>query len=591
MRLNVSTKLILAIPIALLLSFGCATLLTLNTVRGNNADLVRTMLTEFDKSMESSITALREAGNQTAENLQNADREIGDIVRNLYEMSNQRLVQSLGNQIYPLIENFDYKSAGSIIEEKLKSDKDISWIRFTTSETPSKKDVFEYGSKQQEEDQNIRTLSWKHADGATYLNLDMQVCLTKAQIDSMDKIRGIISAIIKNNKETLGAVKASGESSKLSTRRLADTLASKGNQTLVTYLAILMSLILVVTCTAITFFTRNNVIQPIRTLIAVLKDTSGDITSTSNMVASSSQQLAEGATEQAAALEQTSTSLEEMAAMTRRNAENASNANQLMKEATVVVERANGSMNSLTESMQEITKASEETQKIIRTIDEIAFQTNLLALNAAVEAARAGEAGAGFAVVADEVRNLAMRAADAAKNTAQLIEGTVKKVKDGWELVDRTNAEFREVATSVAKSGDLVSEITSASKEQAQGIEQVGRAVSEMERVTQQNGSTAEESASASEQMSSQAQQIEEYVSGLVVLVGTKADTNHGSDVRKGGELRGRKGDAPSLRAFVKPLKSNGRGYGREVSEAGRVSKEANPAQIIPFGDGDLSDF
>src|SRR5512140_2025943 len=184
--------------------------------------------------------------------------------------------------------------------------------------------------------------------------------------------------------------------------------------------------------------------------------------------------------------------------MTKQNADNAGEANNLMIDAKDVVATANQSMGRLTESMGEITKASEETSKIIKTIDEIAFQTNLLALNAAVEAARAGEAGAGFAVVADEVRNLAMRAADAAKNTANLIEGTVKKVKDGSEVVERTNAEFSQVETSAGKMGELIGEITAASGEQAQGIEQISKAVSEMDKVVQVNAANAEESASAS---------------------------------------------------------------------------------------------
>ncbi len=154
-------------------------------------------------------------------------------------------------------------------------------------------------------------------------------------------------------------------------------------------------------------------------------------------------------------------------------------------------------MDKLTVSMEEITKASEETSKIIKTIDEIAFQTNLLALNAAVEAARAGEAGAGFAVVADEVRNLAMRAADAAKNTAALIDGTVKKVTNGSTLVEQTNGAFTEVASSVVKGGELIGQIAAASSEQAQGIEQITVAVSEMDRVTQQNAAGAEEMASS----------------------------------------------------------------------------------------------
>jgi hypothetical protein len=181
-----------------------------------------------------------------------------------------------------------------------------------------------------------------------------------------------------------------------------------------------------------------SLMRPLRRVIEGIEGSADQVATASSQVSSASQQLAEGSSEQAASIEETSSSLEEMSSMTKQNADNADQANKLIAGTKDVVSLASQSMERLTNSMLEISKASEETSKIIKTIDEIAFQTNLLALNAAVEAARAGEAGAGFAVVADEVRNLAMRAADAAKNTADLIEGTVKKVKEGSTFVQKT---------------------------------------------------------------------------------------------------------------------------------------------------------
>lgn len=278
--------------------------------------------------------------------------------------------------------------------------------------------------------------------------------------------------------------------------------------------------LLVVVLAASLIFTRRCISRPVTRIVSGLNDGAEQVASAAAQISSSSQLLAEGASEQAASIEETSASLEEMASMTHRNADNARQADRLMKETRKVVAQANESMSQMCRSMDDIAKASEETSKIVKTIDEIAFQTNLLALNAAVEAARAGEAGAGFAVVADEVRNLAMRAADAARNTASLIEQTVKKVKDGSVLMSATNSAFGQVAQSADKVGDLVGEIAAASEEQAEGAEQVNKAVSEMDKVTQQNAAGAEESASASEEMSAQAATMKAMVDDLMALVG-----------------------------------------------------------------------
>jgi methyl-accepting chemotaxis protein len=257
----------------------------------------------------------------------------------------------------------------------------------------------------------------------------------------------------------------------------------------------------------------------------------------------------------------------------------AGEANNLIIDAKDVVATANQSMGRLTDLMGEITKASEETSKIIKTIDEIAFQTNLLALNAAVEAARAGEAGAGFAVVADEVRNLAMLAVEAAKNTANLIEGTVKKVKDGSNLVSRTNEASQQVAGSSAKAADLVAEIAAASNEQAQGIDQINTAVTELDKVTQQNAANAEESASEAEEMSAQAETMQGIVGELVAIVGGAGKP----------DAAGRtKTDAKSAKA----KHALSAGVRKAMGKVGIPKRDAKPAgKALPLGENELVEF
>lgn len=357
-------------------------------------------------------------------------------------------------------------------------------------------------------------------------------------------------------------------------------LATKRNVAIVAVLGVLFG-------TLLSFFVARGITRILKRISSIMGEASDQVAAASHQVSAASQQLAEGASEQAAAIEETSASLEEIASMTRQSSESAGETNHLMRETTQVIAQANESMDKLIQSIGEITSSSEETQKIIKLIDEIAFQTNLLALNAAVEAARAGEAGAGFAVVADEVRNLAMRAAEAARSTARLIDGTVKRVKEGDELVSKTSSEFSRVVDNARKMGELVGEVAAASQEQFQGIEQVSRAITEMDKVVQQNAANAEESAAASQELRTQAEQLSSSVKELLVLVQGNQASRSASEPRRGVDQPAAPEPAVKLRsAPVRTAKQKGNGKG-----GGSVWETRAGAEIAPLDDEGMRSF
>ena len=290
------------------------------------------------------------------------------------------------------------------------------------------------------------------------------------------------------------------------------------------------------------------------TVSFALNDGAEQVNSAATQVSSSSQSLAEGASEQAASLEETSSSLEEMASMARRNSESAGKANDLAKEARQSADKGVQDMQAMADAMEAIKVSSDDIAKIIKTIDEIAFQTNILALNAAVEAARAGEAGMGFAVVADEVRSLAQRAAQAAKETSDKIQGAILKTGQGVELSAQVSQALNDIANKVRQVDQLVAEVSSASREQTQGIGQINSAVTQMDRVTQANAANSEETAAAAEELNAQAESMKKSVGELLALVG---QAQSGSTNAVPRELA----RASVMKKSVKASSANGNGH------------------------------
>lgn len=270
----------------------------------------------------------------------------------------------------------------------------------------------------------------------------------------------------------------------------------------------------------VAIFIIRSITRPTIEAVRIIAEANAQVVSASDQISASSQSLAQGASEQASSVEEVSATVEESTAINNQNAENGREADALAKAANDAARSGNDKIQHLMTAMVKITESSEQIAKIIKTIDEIAFQTNLLALNAAVEAARAGEHGLGFAVVADEVKNLAQRSANAAKETAGIIEEALEEIKNGNKIAQETNESFTEILEKAKKTSDLIGEISVSIREQAEGMNQIATAMGQIDQVTQQNAANSEEAAAAGEELNAQAISMMQSVEVIAKIVG-----------------------------------------------------------------------
>lgn len=346
--------------------------------------------------------------------------------------------------------------------------------------------------------------------------------------------------------------------------------------------AFVMGLVFLGVIILIALFIGSMISKPIFEAVRSITEANHQVVSASSEISDSATSLAEGASTQASSVEEVSATIEESTAINTQNSENSREADLLAKSTKESAEEGFQRGNELMSAMTDINSSSERISKIIKTIDEIASQTKLLALNAAVEAARAGEHGLGFAVVADEVKSLAQRSADAATETANIIEESIEQVKNGSDIASKTSEAFSDILERIKKTSDLIGEISISAKEQSEGMNQIASAMGQIDEVTQQNAATSEEAAAAAEELNAQAVSMQETVEIVGAMVGYGEES--ASSKRKEVKVKNRpiqKGVLPAKRSSLK----------KEETPNPDKKQASSTEEVFPLDEDDLKEF
>jgi methyl-accepting chemotaxis protein len=424
----------------------------------------------------------------------------------------------LGGEVNTAVSDFMAESRGILVRSFMKDPATAAQYNRDFGETVvrMKKRLDEYNQlvETAEARQMLAELQ-SDTDQIAQYNDDLFRLVTSDKIDAAaDVYKGKLNPLAKSANAVAERLVTHEQALMAAVGKSSEASVSQSRQ--ITGLMIVLSL----GVAAMVVFIVRQINHGLRQTVAQLSEGAEQTASAASQVSSSSQSLAQGSSEQAASLEETSASSEEINSMARKNTENSRSAADLVTQSQEKFTETNQSLEQMVTAMGEIKASSDKISKIIKTIDEIAFQTNILALNAAVEAARAGEAGMGFAVVADEVRNLAQRCAQAAKDTADLIEESIAKSNDGTIKVDQVAVAIRTISEESHKVKMLVDEVNLGSQEQARGIDQIGKALTQMEQVTQGTAANAEESAAAAEELNAQSETLKDVVQRLAAMVG-----------------------------------------------------------------------